>query len=132
MNETRRIDDAPTSHVSWSPDGTELAVARYAGTGGPKAVEVMRIDGSGKRVVHAEAIRVAWSPTDRSRLVTDTGGFLHLADPDGGPPATLGAGHLHGWLGTAPEVVATSSDGIHVLDLRGCRRTVVAGAADGW
>ena len=127
---TAKVDDGDSQSVEWSPDGSELAVARYGGRGGVKAVDVLRTDGSSKRTVHAGAIAAAWSPRERSHLVTDTAGALHLADPDGGGNRFLANAHLAGWLGSGTDLVATSAEGIHLVDLQGCRRTLVAGSGN--
>jgi Tol biopolymer transport system component len=122
---SRRLDDVATRDVAWSPDGSELAVARMGG-----GVEVMDRDGGRRRVVDPDGIRVAWSPVDRDRLVTDTGGILRTANPDGGAPRFFAYGHLHGWLRSGSDVVATSVDGIHLIDLQGCGRTLVSGSGN--
>ena len=80
----------------WSPDGTEIAVARQTGGfGGQFGIWAVRADGSGIRSITAptpeKAPRVepTWSSTGRITYIcytyTGTDGFLHVhtCEPDG-------------------------------------------------
>ena len=91
---------------------------------------VLDRDGSNRKQVHAQGIRVAWSPKVRSQLVVDTGGALYRVDPDTAVSTFLAAGHLSAWLPDGSRLVAGSSQGIGLVGWDGCVQTVIAGSGN--
>ena len=76
--ETRKIADGV--HPSWSPDGREIAFAGLRGT-----LEVVRPDGSGRRILvdPASIESIAWSP--KSSELAFLGRVIGIVSPAGGP-----------------------------------------------
>ncbi len=75
----RRLTNTPPGTYeaapAWSPDGSEIAFARYTGTSefdGTASIHVMNRDGTGERQIHAHRLfayspySLAWSPDGRS------------------------------------------------------------------
>ena len=71
----------PDQWPSWSPDGTKLAVRIFEGR--TAAIDIVNIDGSGRRrLITGDVAHPAWSP-DGSRIAYHSGRELYVVNVDG-------------------------------------------------
>ena len=82
-------------YLSWSPDGSRLAVTTEIlepGSGKPGPIRIIRVDGTEPdREFGASLERASWSPTGDRIAYIDAESGLVIVDPDGGDPYAVPA-----------------------------------------
>ena len=130
------------SGVSWSPDGSQIAVTRY--TGGPRGVfnvwVVNATTGAMRRITDCPVMRpdcAAWSPRGQAVLFAGRGS-LETIRPDGSHLTTItttGAEDPSAqWSPDGREIAFDENNGIYIVNADGTdlRRIVARGVNPAW
>ena len=115
----RRASLAPPS---WSPDGTQIAFGSSSSDGASSVVEVVKVDGSSRRVL-ADGGEPAWSP-DGTQIAFVRGEDVYRVNADGSQEFRLASG-------LAPWLLHWAPDGKKLLIGCGRRICIVDAAAGG-
>ena len=111
----------PDQWPSWSPDGTKLAVRAFEGR--TAAIDIVNIDGSGRRrLMTGDVAHPAWSP-DGSRIAYHSGRELYLVNVDGSSrrklTSTGGFDDEPAWSPDGRQIAFRHNNTIQVINVEG-------------
>ena len=110
---------------AWAPNGRWIAVDAGQGTG--EGIDLIRVDGTGRRRLVADGAEPAWSPDGRSILFVHGYGLV-LVDPSGGNRTPFKGNALLRRSEVSPSRPAWSPDGRRLVFWTCCPAVYTIGA----
>jgi hypothetical protein len=124
------VPDMIARSVSWSPDGTRLAIVGYSGN--TWDVRIVNRDGSGLTHLNVDGYTeaVSWSPDGKTLAFSVIGseGRIKLIEVDGSNLRDLARGYTPAWSPDGSQIIYAEGSGLFVMNKDGSnQRRLTAG-----